>query len=58
MGLAGPGKAQALAEVCAGVCLAGELSIIGALCSGAFSRAHHVLARAKAAQHLKKSAGE
>jgi hydroxymethylglutaryl-CoA reductase (NADPH) len=58
MGLAGPGKAQALAEVGAGVCLAGELSIIGALCSGTFSRAHQVLARAKAAQHAKKTADE
>ena len=45
MGLAGPDKAQAMAEVCAGLCLAGELSIIGALCSGDFSRAHKVFAR-------------
>jgi hydroxymethylglutaryl-CoA reductase (NADPH) len=49
LGLAGPGKAQALAEVCAGLCLAGELSIIGALCSGNFTRAHQILARARAA---------
>src|SRR5262249_55675052 len=49
MGLSGPGKAQALAEVCAGLCLAGELSIMGALCSGDFSRAHRVLARGKTA---------
>jgi hydroxymethylglutaryl-CoA reductase (NADPH) len=48
LGLAGAGKAQALAEVCAGLCLAGELSIIGALCSGDFSRAHRLLARGKA----------
>jgi hydroxymethylglutaryl-CoA reductase (NADPH) len=47
LGLAGPGKAQALAEVCAALCLAGELSIMGALCSGDFSRAHRVLARGK-----------
>jgi hydroxymethylglutaryl-CoA reductase (NADPH) len=47
LGLAGPGKAQALAEVAAGLVLAGELSIIGALCSGDFSRAHRVLARAR-----------
>jgi hydroxymethylglutaryl-CoA reductase (NADPH) len=47
LGLSGPGKAQALAEVCAGLCLAGELSIMGALCSGDFSRAHRVLARGK-----------
>ncbi|HEY1381949.1 MAG TPA: hydroxymethylglutaryl-CoA reductase [Gemmataceae bacterium] len=49
MGLAGEGHAAALAEVCAAVCLAGELSIIGALCSGNFSRAHKVLARSRAA---------
>ncbi len=45
MGLAGQGKAQALAEVCASVALAGELSIIGALCADHFSRAHQSLAR-------------
>ncbi len=49
LGLAGPGKAQMLAEVSAGLVLAGELSIIGALCSGDFSRAHRMLARAPAA---------
>jgi hydroxymethylglutaryl-CoA reductase (NADPH) len=47
MGLSGPGKAQALAEVAAGLCLAGELSIMGAICSGDFSRAHRLLARGK-----------
>jgi hydroxymethylglutaryl-CoA reductase (NADPH) len=47
LGLAGPGKSQALAEVAAALCLAGELSIIGALCSGDFSRAHRLLARGK-----------
>jgi hydroxymethylglutaryl-CoA reductase (NADPH) len=50
LGLAGPGKAQALAEVCAALCLAGELSIIGAICSGSFSRAHRLLARGRAAK--------
>jgi hydroxymethylglutaryl-CoA reductase (NADPH) len=45
MGLQGEGKAQALAEVCAGLALAGELSIIGALCSGDFAGAHQRLAR-------------
>jgi hydroxymethylglutaryl-CoA reductase (NADPH) len=49
LGLSGPGHAAALAEVCAGLCLAGELSIIGALCSGDFSRAHKVLARCRGA---------
>ncbi len=38
--LAGDGHAQALAEVCAGLALAGELSIIGALVADEFSRAH------------------
>ncbi|HEY6871131.1 MAG TPA: hydroxymethylglutaryl-CoA reductase [Geobacteraceae bacterium] len=47
LGLAGPGKARALAEVCAGLSLAGELSIIGALASGEFVRAHQRLARGK-----------
>jgi hydroxymethylglutaryl-CoA reductase (NADPH) len=45
MGLHGDGKARALAEVCAGVALAGELSIIGALAAGEFTRAHRKLAR-------------
>ncbi|MGL4827722.1 MAG: hydroxymethylglutaryl-CoA reductase [Vibrio sp.] len=45
MGLAGQGKARALAEVAAALCLAGELSIVGAFCAGHFSRAHHKLAR-------------
>jgi hydroxymethylglutaryl-CoA reductase (NADPH) len=45
MGLAGAGHAAALAEVCAGLCLAGELSLIGALCAGQFASAHRKLAR-------------
>lgn len=45
MGLAGPGKAQALAEVCGALALAGELSITAALCSGDFTQAHQKLAR-------------
>ena len=45
MGLAGPGHAAALAEVCGGLCLAGELSLIGALCAGHFASAHRKLAR-------------
>lgn len=45
MGLAGAGHAQALAEVAASLALAGELSIIGALASGEFTRAHARLAR-------------
>jgi len=40
MGLRGEGKAQILAEVCASLALAGELSIIAALSCGHFTRAH------------------
>ncbi|MGJ8695276.1 MAG: hydroxymethylglutaryl-CoA reductase [Verrucomicrobiaceae bacterium] len=47
MGLVGPDKARALAEVTAGLILGGELSIIGALAAGHFSRAHKNLARGK-----------
>lgn len=45
MGLAGPDSARALAEICAGLCLAGELSIAAALSAGHFTRAHRLLAR-------------
>ncbi len=47
LGLKGTGKARAFAEVCAAVCLAGELSIIGALCAHDFASAHQRLARGK-----------
>jgi hydroxymethylglutaryl-CoA reductase (NADPH) len=49
MGLAGAGKAQAFSEVCAGLALAGELSIIAALSAHEFGRAHARLARGKRA---------
>ena len=45
LGLVGTGKARALAEVTAALCLAGEISIIGALAAGEFGRAHKSLAR-------------
>ena len=45
MGLAGPGKSGALAEICGGLVLAGELSLVGALCAGEFANAHKRLAR-------------
>ncbi|MCF6312151.1 MAG: hydroxymethylglutaryl-CoA reductase [Verrucomicrobiales bacterium] len=45
MGLYGTGCSGALAEVCAGLLLGGELSIIAAMASGDFTRAHHKLAR-------------
>ena len=44
--LSGPGNAAALAEVCAALVLAGELSISAALAAGHFTRAHQTLARA------------
>ena len=50
LGLSGENRAQALAEIAAALCLAGELSIAGALTSGDFSRAHRLLARGKAAK--------
>jgi hydroxymethylglutaryl-CoA reductase (NADPH) len=45
LGLRGSGHAAAFAEICAGLCLAGELSIIGALCAGQFAQAHRRLGR-------------
>lgn len=45
LGLAGPGNARAFAEVAASLCLAGEISIVGAICAGEFARAHAHLAR-------------
>ncbi len=47
MGLAGSGRAAALAEVAASLCLAGEISIMAAIAAGDFTRAHHRLARAR-----------
>lgn len=40
LGMAGTGKAQALAELCGALALAGEISIAGALSSGEFTHAH------------------
>ena len=45
LGLAGAGKSIALAEVSAAIVLAGELSIVGAFCSGDFASAHRSLSR-------------
>ncbi len=50
MGLAGAGHANAFAELCAAVALAGELSIVGALVSNEFADAHEKLARGGAAR--------
>jgi hydroxymethylglutaryl-CoA reductase (NADPH) len=45
MGLYGPGKAAALAEIVAVLCLCGEISIVAAMAAGHFARAHRKLAR-------------
>ena len=45
LGLHGEGNAAAFAEVVAAIVLAGELSIIGAFCSGDFAAAHQSLSR-------------
>lgn len=41
----GPGKARKFAEICAGVVLAGELSIVAAMSADHFTRAHNDLGR-------------
>ncbi len=51
LGLVGTGHAAALAEVAASVCLAGELSLISAICAGQFASAHQRLARQRGADH-------
>lgn len=56
--LTGPDSAQALAEVTAGLCLAGEISTTGALCAGDFSRAHHILARHRGPRRAGDSASD
>jgi hydroxymethylglutaryl-CoA reductase (NADPH) len=43
--LAGAGHARALAEVCAALALAGEISLTSAICANEFARAHQKLAR-------------
>jgi hydroxymethylglutaryl-CoA reductase (NADPH) len=53
LGLSGAGNSNALAEVCAGIVLAGELSIIGAFCSGDFASAHRSLSRGESMQGSK-----
>jgi hydroxymethylglutaryl-CoA reductase (NADPH) len=51
MGLAGHGRANALAEVTAALCLSGELSLVGAICAGEFTHAHAKLARGHHGAH-------
>lgn len=43
--LEGKEQSAKFAEICAAVCLAGELSIVGALCAGDFADAHRRLGR-------------
>lgn len=45
MQLAGKDNSRAFAEVCAGAALAGEVSIIGSMAAGDFTKAHHNFAR-------------
>ncbi|MET1416437.1 hydroxymethylglutaryl-CoA reductase [Roseibium sp. HPY-6] len=47
LGLRGTGKAPALAEVAAALCLCGELSLTAAVAGGQFGSAHKRLARGK-----------
>lgn len=57
MGLAGPDSARALAEICGGLCLAGELSLAAAMSSGDFTRAHRLLGR-RAARRMERHHNE
>jgi len=54
MGLAGTGHGQALAEIAAALCLAGEVSIVGAISAGEFTRAHSRLARGTRKQRVRR----
>ena len=45
MDCVGTGKAARLAEIAAAMALAGEISIMGALCAGEFAQAHASLGR-------------
>ncbi len=47
MGVAGAGNARAFAEVAASLCLAGELSLTGAIAAAEFAAAHSRLARGR-----------
>ena len=47
LGVYGEGKARAFAEICASVCLAGEISLVGAICANEFSRSHQRYARSR-----------
>ena len=47
LGCLGDGRAAKLAEITAGLALAGEISIIAAMCTGEFAQAHEALGRPK-----------
>lgn len=47
LGFASGGSARALAEVAAGLCLAGELSLVASICTQDFAAAHERLARGR-----------
>ena len=47
LGVEGEGGARKLAEITAALCLAGELSLIGAIAAGEFAAAHARLARGR-----------
>lgn len=47
IGLAGPGRAHAFAELAACVCLAGEISLVAAVAAGDFVNAHMKFARGR-----------
>jgi hydroxymethylglutaryl-CoA reductase (NADPH) len=47
LGLEGDDSARSFAEIAAALCLAGELSLIGAIAAGEFAGAHSLLARGK-----------
>lgn len=55
LGLSGQGHARAFAEVAGALALAGELSIIGALTAGHFTRAHQQLARGTTPAHSREA---
>ena len=45
LGCLGDGRAAKFAEIAAGLALAGEISIIAAMCTGEFAQAHQALGR-------------
>jgi hydroxymethylglutaryl-CoA reductase (NADPH) len=50
LGMSGPGHAQALAEVCGALALAGEISLTSAICANQFAKAHERLARGRSTE--------